>query len=96
MERQWKRLTRAAGDNGFGPKSPVFSDLTLNFEDIAFTTGPSALLLCIIPYYIWRYMRSPVTTAKEPLIFLKLVSFKMLPTMENLCVDQSGPTNFAL
>jgi hypothetical protein len=76
MEQLWKRLTRAAGDNGFGPKSPVFSDLTLRFEDTIFTIGPSVLLLCILPFYIWRYMSSQVITLEEPLIFLKLVSFK--------------------
>jgi hypothetical protein len=76
MDELWKRSSRAANDNVFGPQSETYSDVTIRLQENVFAMGPSAVLLLVTPFYVTYYSSLPVAIAEKPLVFAKLVGLE--------------------
>ncbi|KAH7165351.1 ABC transporter [Dactylonectria macrodidyma] len=67
-----------AWDHSFGPrvkKSCRSFDFTLKFEDVIFGCIPAAVFICLLPWMVWRLLKSrPTTSVHSKLQISKLVA----------------------
>jgi hypothetical protein len=66
------------GDDAFGPQVGNRFDFTLFFEYTILTTLPACLLLFVSPFYIYRFLRRPISFRHGLLLWTKLVSLRTM------------------